>query len=660
MTAPGAGALLVPPDRTERVTAASAVVLAPHADDELLGCGGLLLQLLAGGAAVRILYLTDGAGPVGEAADAGERAAYARRRRAEADAVCRRLGIAGCEHLGLPDGGLGEALDAVAAAVRRALLSQRPELLLVPSPVEASRDHRAAFAAVHRLLGGLRLGDGDPLSGLAPGLEVLAYEINRPAFPDLLVDVSAEVDELRRAMELYASQRERRGYWRASLGLRRYRTLTLGSDVEGPDAAEGYRRLAAIDFATASPAQLVARLGGVPEVHEVREGPKVSVVVRTRDRPGLLAEALGSVAAGSYRRAEVVLVNDGGAPPEVPGGYSLPVVRVDLPESRGRAAAANAGVAAATGDHVAFLDDDDLASPEHLAILAGLVAAPGVRVAYTDAAVAVYALAGPSEGGHEAAAGWRCVERRLPYSRDFDPDRLLVDNYIPFNTLLVERTLFDELAAEADAGDGDGPFDESLPFFEDWELLIRLAGLAPFHHLARVTCEYRHFRGGGQIFGESPRRRADFLAVKARVIAKHAERLGPERLARVVDGLRAEAVEAGEEAGVARRAAAEARREATESALGRVRLEGRYAELESRYHALHGEVVARREDAGRQEAELGRLYADEAALRAAVDERDAHLGRTYAEIARLEERIREMEGTRAWRVHRRVEKLRGR
>jgi len=685
-----AGDRLAPPDRAERVRAASALVLAPHPDDELLGCGGLLLQLLAGGAAVRILYLTDGAvelggsggkprppvrggaaGGSGEEAvpQADRRAEYARRRRAEADAVCRRLGVAGCEHLGLPDGGLADSLDAVSAALRRALLSQRPELLLVPAPTEASRDHRAAFGAVHRLLGGLRKGDGDPLSELAPRLAVLAYEINRPAYPDLLVDVSAEVGELRSLMELYASQGERRGYWRASLGLRRYRTLTLGSDVEGPDAAEGYRRLAAADFATASPAQLVARLGGTPEVHEVREGPKVSVVVRTRDRPGLLAEALASLAAGSYRRAEVILVNDGGAPPEVPGDFPLPVVRVDLAEGRGRAAAANAGVAAATGDHVAFLDDDDLAAPEHLATLAGLAAAPGVRVAYTDAAVAVYALAGPAEGGHETPAGWRCVERRLPYSRDFDPDRLLVDNYIPFNTVLVERSLFAELAADGGCGAGDGgPFDETLPFFEDWDLLIRLAGLTPFHHLARVTCEYRHFRGGGgQVFGEAPRRRADFLAVKARVIAKHAERLGPERLARIADGLRAEAVEAAEEAGAARREAerawrdaADARQEAIDSALARVRLEGGYAELETRYHALRGELDARREDAAREQAELRRLYADETALRATVDERDAHLGRTYAEIARLEERIREMEGTRAWRVHRRLETLRGR
>ncbi len=53
----------------------------------------------------------------------------------------------------------------------------------------------------------------------------------------------------------------------------------------------------------------------MPELDSVREGPLVSIVVRTKDRPALLAEALASIAASTYRRLEVVLVNDGGASP---------------------------------------------------------------------------------------------------------------------------------------------------------------------------------------------------------------------------------------------------------------------------------------------------------------------------------------------------------
>ncbi len=634
-----------PPGHCERVAAASALAIAPHPDDEVLGPGGLLAQLAASGAAVRVLFLSDGGGG---AEGIEDRAAYRVRRRDESARAAEILGLSGCDALDLPDGALSGHLDEIAAGMRRAILSQRPELLLVPSPLEASADHRAAFAALHRLLAPLRAGGTTPERSLDgfEDLRILVYEVNRPAFPDLLVDVSAEAALLERAMAAHESQAERHPYWNAALGLRRHRTLSLPSGV---DLAEGYRRLSVDDFRTRSAAQLIRHLGGLPDLLEVREGPSVSVIVRTKDRPELLGEALASLGLQTYTRAEVVLVNDGGAPPQVPEDFPWPVVRVDLPETRGRAAAAQSGIEAATGSYVSFLDDDDLAAPEHLATLAGMVQGAGVRVAYTDAAVAIYELG-------RGEAGWSCRERRLPYSRDFDPDLLLLDNYIPFNTLLVERELLHAA----------GPLDASLPFFEDWDLLIRLAALAPFFHRAEVTCEYRHFRGAPHhVFGERPRERGDFLAVKERVIRKHAARIGPDLLARAVDTLRHEEVEAREEAarrkaegeGLKGELAAETARFA---ALERVHAElsvERFA-WEERYHAAHGaeaSLAAENErlaaDLARQVADLNRLYAQEQALRGTIDEQTAHLGRTYAEIERLNGLIRAMEATRAWRLH---------
>ncbi len=625
---------LLPPGRAERVASESALVLAPHYDDEVLGCGGLVAQLTAGRAVVRVLFLTDGGGGGEEVAD---RDAYRLRRREEAACAARVLGVAGIGELGLPDGQLALRLGEAARGIRRALLTQRPDLVLAPSPLEVTADHRAAFAALHRVLAPLR----DEELG---ALRVFLYEVNRPGFPDLLVDVSAEEERLAAAMACYASQQERHDYLGAALGIRRFRTHSLDPSVR---LAEGYRRLALADFTTRSQTQLVAALGGVPELLAVREGPRLSVVVRTKDRPALLAEALASLAASTYRRAEVVLVNDGGAPPAPPAEFPLPIVRVDLEGNRGRAAAAEAGVAAAGGDFVTFLDDDDLASPEHLATLAGLASAPGVRVAYTDAAVGIYEL---------EADGWRCRERRLPYSRDFDPDLLLLDNYIPFNTLAIERALFAEV----------GAFDRTLPFFEDWDFLIRLAERVPFHHLREVTCEYRHFRGGAHhVFGENPRERADFLAVKARVLGKHAARLTPERLARVVDTLRFERVAALERVDklerelVATREALWARNGEVAAvregyallAAERSALAEHYHALEERYHALNGELQALKELQQQVTAEVHRLYEDEGKLRAVVDDQTAHLGRTYAEIERLNARLRTMEATRAWRLH---------
>jgi LmbE family N-acetylglucosaminyl deacetylase len=618
-----------------------ALVLAPHYDDEVLGCGGLLARLAAQGAAVKVLFLTDGSGGVEEV---GDRSGYAARRRAESQVALQILGVSptegGSEHLGLPDGRLAQHGERLAQAVDRALLAGRPDLVLAPSPLEATEDHQAAFWALHRVLGAVRAGDA--LEAVARDLEVWLYEVNHPGYPDVLVDVEGQLPALERAMAAYASQEERHAYWRAGLGLRRYRALSLPPDG---GAVEAFRRLRASELQRVGPHRLLAELGGAVSLAPVESGPPVSVIVRTKDRPHWLAEALRSLDASSYRRTEIVLVNDGGAPPQV-APLSLPVVRVDLATNRGRAAAANAGVEAASGEFVAFLDDDDLVEPDHLEVLAGLVCGSGVPVVYSDAAVGVYEL-GPE--------GWQRVERRLPYSRDFDPDLLALDNYIPFNTLLMRR----DLVREA------GPFDPELPFFEDWDFLLRLASRTPFHHHRRVTCEYRHFRGTPHhVLGERARERPDFLAMKVQVLTKHRSRLTPELLARAADVLRSEAVGATEDAAQARQqwAAAEKSFHAVNGALdatrrhlemetaARTEFEAETVRLgrESEAHRAQGDAL--RGELASRDRELQRLYDAEGALRSTVDDQGGHIGRLYAEIERLNGAIRGMEATRAWRL----------
>jgi LmbE family N-acetylglucosaminyl deacetylase/glycosyltransferase involved in cell wall biosynthesis len=678
---------LSPPGHVEDVTARTVLVLAPHYDDEVLGCGGLLTLLVAGGARVRVLFLTDGSGgvetktaatPAAEAPEAAAaRALYASRRREEARDATAVLGVEHTDHLDIADGALEQHLEALAQAIANAIAEESPDLVLVPSPLEATPDHRAAFAALHQALHSRR--------GAAPadGLRVLAYEVNHPAYPDLLVDVSEQVATLERAMACYRSQLELHDYLGAALGLRRFRTHSL---PPGVSAAEGYSRLSLEDFATRSLSMLEAHLGAAPTRREVTSGPLVSVVVRTRDRPELLAEALASVAASHYRRVEVVLVNDGGATPEVASGFPFALRRIELREGRGRAGAANAGLAAASGELVGFLDDDDLVYPEHYATLVDALSAATVSAAYTDAAVAVYALkAGESLDGR-GPRGWECVERRLPYSRDFDFEVLLLDNYVPFHTLLFERRLLDRV----------GLFDESLPIFEDWDFLIRLAEHAPFFHLSRVTCEYRHFPELRHhvLAGHAADREVQFLATKARVLEKHASRLTPERLAAAVIRLRRETVDAvearnrgaEERRGLAtriadlERQAADLVRQAAErerelhdrwlrlerTDLERERVQQRLFDLEKDYHRLHGEVVALRSERERLQGGLHdaalrqqRSFDQEAELRRVVEDQTQHLARTYAEITRLESLVRDMESTRAWRLHRLLERRKG-
>ena len=94
------------------------VVVAPHPDDEVLTCGGLLQLHASRGGDCRIVIVTDGEASHGPAS-VETREALGRLRRNESDAGIARLGLAGdvAVRLGLPDGGLHAAQGALAAAL---------------------------------------------------------------------------------------------------------------------------------------------------------------------------------------------------------------------------------------------------------------------------------------------------------------------------------------------------------------------------------------------------------------------------------------------------------------------------------------------------------------------------------------------------------------
>jgi glycosyltransferase involved in cell wall biosynthesis len=98
--------------------------------------------------------------------------------------------------------------------------------------------------------------------------------------------------------------------------------------------------------------------------------PTVSVVIPTRQRGELLQRAVGSALAQSHQDIEVIVVVDG---PDDESGPALerfadPRVRVVQHDDRkGAPAARNTGAAAANGEWVALLDDDDEWLPDKLA-----------------------------------------------------------------------------------------------------------------------------------------------------------------------------------------------------------------------------------------------------------------------------------------------------
>ena len=75
---------------------------------------------------------------------------------------------------------------------------------------------------------------------------------------------------------------------------------------------------------------------------------------------------------------------------------------------------------------------------------------------------------------------------------------------------------------------------------------------------------------------------------------------------------------------------------------------------------MNGEMEALRQDNSRARGDLQRLYDQEQKLRSNLNEQIVHLGRTYAEIERLNALIKQMESSRAWRLHQWVQERKGR
>jgi LmbE family N-acetylglucosaminyl deacetylase len=125
----------------------SAVIVAAHPDDEVLGAGGLIAMLAASGARLRLVAVTDGEGSHGRHADPAE---LAQRRIAETDAALKALGAESTEvvRLGFPDSGLAEHEDRLTAAL--AGLTEGFDICLTPWDGDLHTDHEAAGRAARR------------------------------------------------------------------------------------------------------------------------------------------------------------------------------------------------------------------------------------------------------------------------------------------------------------------------------------------------------------------------------------------------------------------------------------------------------------------------------------------------------------------------------
>jgi len=193
--------------------------------------------------------------------------------------------------------------------------------------------------------------------------------------------------------------------------------------------------------------------------------PLVSVIIPTYNRAGLLPAALDSVYAqegiGEHFDMEVIVVDDASSDNtrEVVRRYSgVRYIRLDT--NHGECVARNAGIKAARGIYVAFLDDDDQLFPHKLKVqVSTLETRPEVGLVYGQSIVIDNGISHLTPETRSAPSG--NVFRAL-----------LMKEFMSVNTPLIRREAFEKV----------GYFDESLPrgAMEHYDMFLRLAFHVPF------------------------------------------------------------------------------------------------------------------------------------------------------------------------------------
>lgn len=331
------------PYQTALPQAQAVLVLAPHPDDEVFGCGGTLHQMHAAGTRVIEIVLTSG----DLAGDAGVR-------EAESSAASAVMGLEAPRFWRLPDRGVVVSAELI-ARVAEVVVAHHVDLVLAPSPWEVHPDHRATCQLALELV-----------RGASSTLRLGFYEVGVPLRPNCLCDITACVPLKRQAMDCFASQMQLQDYGDQVLALNRFRSYTLGQGVTHAeafwfpsmsDAREVWNRQA-MDWV--SPGNVTA---AVPRLPTDATGVPVTVVVpqATGDTSALaLGRLLDSISLQTYRSLEVWLLGD---PPSVSVDWlGCPVRSVDF----------KAGPSRPVG-YVLFAWPGDWMLPDHIARLADVL-----------------------------------------------------------------------------------------------------------------------------------------------------------------------------------------------------------------------------------------------------------------------------------------------
>jgi LmbE family N-acetylglucosaminyl deacetylase len=192
------------------------LVLAPHMDDETIGCGGAILSHVAKGSTVEVVFITDGTNGFEKSFFQAHTTEKRREiRKKECVKACTILGVSRFHFLDLPDG-RSQPTDAAVRALADIMDTVQPDLTYLPFITDAHHDHRTTsrifLAAVEQ-------------RKRFSFLLCCCYEVWSPIYPNCIIDISEHMNTKMSALSCYKSQLRMNNYLSSIKGLNAYRAI---------------------------------------------------------------------------------------------------------------------------------------------------------------------------------------------------------------------------------------------------------------------------------------------------------------------------------------------------------------------------------------------------------------------------------------------------
>lgn len=188
----------------------------------------------------------------------------------------------------------------------------------------------------------------------------------------------------------------------------------------------------------------------------------VSVIIPTYNRAGTIKRAVKSILAQTYQDYEIIIVDDASTDNTediVNAIHDNRIRYIKLTKNGGACKARNVGIKNALGKYISFLDSDDEWNPKKLekqlqCIQDSKATCVACNFTYVKGKKEFQKIS-PNHGSY------------------FKKAEILDNNYITTGALLIEKKLLNEI----------GGFDESLPRYQDWDLVLRLLDCTEIKYL---------------------------------------------------------------------------------------------------------------------------------------------------------------------------------